>query len=154
MGAQTEKNIFSEEQHLFTKIENINIETKSGNYPLSKFYSQRPIILTLIFTRCTGICSPSILLLSENLMKSELKKDFKLVVLSFDPMDSLKNMNYFSDKLNLSENEQWIFGITKDIPTLLKNVGFSPTWDSTQQQFDHDAFLVGINQNGLIVKKS
>ncbi|HRP89328.1 MAG TPA: SCO family protein [Edaphocola sp.] len=151
--AQSEKAYFSEEQNLFKKVENITINTQSGERQLSEWYSQKPVLLTFVFSRCTGICSPSVLLLSEHLMQLKAPNNFKVIVLSFDPKDSLTNMEYFAKRLQLDHNPQWFFGTTNEINSITHQMAFEYNWDSLQQQYDHDALLIGINQNGYIVKK-
>ncbi|MCC6601286.1 MAG: SCO family protein [Crocinitomicaceae bacterium] len=108
--------------------------------------------MTLIFTRCTGVCTPSLIRLKENLLHAK-NKSLNVLVVSFDPVDSLKDLERMAQNMGLDSNQQWMFGVTDSIKELEQSISFSPVWDSTQNQFDHDALLVGINEEGYITKK-
>jgi hypothetical protein len=62
-------------------------------------------------------------------------------------------MDFLAKKFGLNNDNQWTFAVTDNIENLNKSVGFDPVWDSVQNQYDHDALLVGINKEGYITKK-
>ena len=33
-------------------------DVRGGEFPLSKAWNERPMLLALVFTRCAGVCSP------------------------------------------------------------------------------------------------
>ncbi len=141
-----------EEENIYEKIYDapLNIAGESS-LQFYELYSAKPLLLALIFTRCSGVCNPFLLQLKESL---ELKgNSFNVLVLSFDPRDDLKDMERLAEGLKLDKNSQWKFGTTNEIEELNQSIGFSPIWDSTKSQFDHDALLVGINNEGYITKK-
>ncbi|HRP39579.1 MAG: hypothetical protein M9931_07335 [Chitinophagales bacterium] len=144
---------FSEEEKLFKPIANIEIATAEGEISLSDLYDKSPIILVLVFTRCTGICSPLLSNVKENIRQQQTNEKYKVLVLSFDSSDSISGMLQLAKRYNLDEDKQWIFATTDRIEALNASVGFNPVWDSTSQQFDHEALVVGVNGNGYIVKK-
>lgn len=144
---------FGEEDKIYTKISDISLTTKRGNYKLSELNGQSPIIIALIFTRCTGICSPFLANLDENLRTLHSKKNYKVLVVSFDSRDNLEDMNALSNRMLLDKNDNWIFATTAQIETLTSSVGFVPIWDSVSNQFEHDALLVGVNEEGYIKKR-
>ncbi len=143
----------SEEKGLYAKIADVPLNTGSGNIRLPELYQQTPVMLAFIFTRCTGICNPFLLQLKDNLESLQSKEKFKVVVVSFDPTDSLSDLNKIAFRFGLQNNDQWIFATTPQISKLINSAGFYPVWDSSRQQFDHDALLVGIDKEGLITKK-
>ncbi|MCK9480605.1 MAG: SCO family protein [Bacteroidia bacterium] len=152
--AQTQEYSLAEEDKLFTKVENVQILTTTGdNIKLSALYEREPVILALIFTRCTGVCSPLIRNLQDNLARLRPKEQFKILVVSFDSADKPTDMENYQKMLNVYADNKWIFGVTENILDLTGSVGFYPQWDSVSRQFEHDALLVGINGNGYIVKK-
>lgn len=144
---------FSEESKVYTKMFDIPLNTMEGNFHLSDLYAQKPIIMALVFTRCTGICSPFLLQLHDHLRSLDSKKKFSVLVVSFDPKDSLSEMQSLAARFQLQNNKQWIFATTPQIDSLKTAIDFYPIWDSTTAQFDHEALLVGINENGYIGKK-
>ena len=64
-----------------------------------------------------------------------------------------EDMILLSERLGLKNNKQWLFATTGDIEKMNQSVGFNPVWDSARSQYDHDAFLVGINKEGYVTKK-
>lgn len=144
---------FSEERKLFTPIKNVEIRTAEGKTNLSDLYDKSPIILVLVFTRCTGICSPLLSNVKENIRQQQTNEKYKVLVLSFDSRDSISDMLQLAKRYKLEHDKQWIFATTNQIGPLNISVGFNPIWDSTSQQFDHEALVVGVNGNGYITKK-
>lgn len=145
---------FKEETHIYEKIYNAPIKIDGEQLlELHQISAKKPLFLALIFTRCTGVCNPFIMQLKENLQLRKEVENFQVLVLSFDPRDSLKDMQRLAQRYDLENSEQWLFGTTDEIDLLNESIGFSPTWDPVRQQFDHDALLVGINTEGYITKK-
>ncbi len=152
--AQTSEYDFSEEDKLYTKVENIQVQTTQGEeFKLSKLYNREPLILALVFTRCTGVCSPLLSNLKENIARLNPKLKFKILVVSFDTADTKVDLKNYAQLLGLNKDDKWIFGTTPQITELVESVGFHSQWDSATRQYNHDALLVGINGNGYIIKK-
>ncbi|HLW30985.1 MAG TPA: hypothetical protein VKX40_01895 [Aequorivita sp.] len=143
-----------EETNIYEKIYNAPLKIV-GEQPLTlhERCSRKPLLLALVFTRCSGVCNPFLLQLKENLKFKEKGKSFDVLVLSFDPWDSKNDMQLLAQRYQLENDKQWFFGVTEDIEALNKSIGFQPVWDSVSKQFDHDALLVGINSEGYITKK-
>ncbi|MDP2339005.1 MAG: hypothetical protein Q8N05_21635 [Bacteroidota bacterium] len=145
---------WKEDANIYEKVCDASITINKGvNLTLSQLYNEKPVLLALIFTRCSGICNPFLLQLKENLQFKISAGEFTVLVLSFDPRDTREDMELLSERLGLENNEQWLFATTGDIEKLNQSVGFNPVWDSTRSQYDHDALLVGINKDGYITKK-
>lgn len=145
---------FSEEQKLFKPIANVEVRTSKKKIKLSDIYDKSPVILVLVFTRCTGICNPLLSNVQENIRQQQSHNEkYKVLVVSFDSRDSISDMLQLEKRYNLEQDKQWIFATTNQIEALNTSVGFNPLWDSTLQQFDHEALVVGVNGNGYIVKK-
>lgn len=153
MQAQASEYNFSEEENINTKIADIQLNTSNGRMVLSNMYNTSPVLIALVFSRCTGICSPFLLQLSDNLRTLQLKANFKVLVVSFDPADSASDLEKMDERFGVHKKGDWTFATTKQIDELNSSVGFRPIWDSVRKQFDHDALLVGVNENGYITKK-
>ncbi len=152
--SQADKYDYSEEKNIYQQVANVDISTTEGQQiRLSEMYSRTPLIMALIFTRCTGVCSPLLLNLSENIQLLQSDRNFRVLVLSFDPEDELEDMDGMAHRFSLENNEQWIFATTSRIDDLISSVAFEPTWDESRKQFDHEALLVGINKDGFITKR-
>lgn len=151
--AQTSKYNFSEEENIYDKVPDVRLTTEQGTFLLSDIYSQSPVILAMVFTRCTGICTPFIYQLKQNIEMLQPKEKFKIIVVSFDPLDSAANMQELSRRYKLQDDPNWIFAVNQDIDTLNSVSKFVPIWDEATQQYEHEALLVGVNTNGYITKK-
>lgn len=144
---------FSEETALYRKIAPVEIITGEGEKNISDLYKEAPLILAMVYTRCTGVCSPLLLRLAESLRDISAKERFRIAVISFDQADSLRDMLHLEKYFSGEKDNRWTFAITPQIDTLIRSIEFTPTWDSVTRQFDHEALLVGINQEGYVVKK-
>lgn len=144
---------FSEEKQIYTQVEDIELITLNGDFHISNFYEKTPLIVLPIFSRCSGVCYPLLQQLKNTLKTEHPTEKYRILVLSFDPHDSLQQLKQISTAYGLSENENWIFAISPEASNWLASIGFDSKWDSKKQQFDHDALIVGINQHGYIVKK-
>jgi cytochrome oxidase Cu insertion factor (SCO1/SenC/PrrC family) len=152
--AQTASTGFEEENNIYEKVYDAKLSSnREDNRTLARLCASKPVLLALIFTRCSGICNPFLIQLKENLQFKTDTGEFSVLVLSFDPRDTREDMVHLSERMNLENNRQWLFATTSDIEKLNLSVGFNPSWDSIRSQYDHDALLVGINKEGYITKK-
>jgi len=146
----------SEARYIYKNIDDAEIITsKNSTLKLSSLWNEKPIILTLIFSRCAGICSPLISSLKESIQRlgEDKKFDFYVVVLSFDARDTPDDMKAFSDAFDLAEKINWIFGVFADTALIKKfstEVGFWYIWVDSTGQFDHPGMVVGIRQGKIV----
>jgi protein SCO1/2 len=142
-----------EEGLLNAAVPDIWLTTAAGSrVRLSQLSDGRPLVLTFVFTRCAGVCSP--------FLRSWLSADralgrqgqYSRVVLSFDPRDTAGDMSALARHLALHEHEDWTFAVSDpdDLRRLAKAVDFWWDWDESRQQFDHPAMLAGIRGGRLV----
>jgi cytochrome oxidase Cu insertion factor (SCO1/SenC/PrrC family) len=153
-NAQTVSSGVKEESNIYERIYNAPMNI-SGEQQMSlhELYTRKPLLLALVFTRCFGVCNPFLLQLKENLQLKSKDNSFNVLVMSFDPRDSLKDLKLLAQRFGVENNKQWIFAVTDSITKLNQSISFYPIWDSIRNQYDHDALLVGINSEGYITKK-
>ena len=150
--AQIDTAGLKEETNIYEKIYDAPLDIAGGRkLTLLNLYSGKPLLLALIFTRCTGVCNPFLLQLGDNLQLKD--NSFNVLVVSFDPRDNVADMRSMSTRLGLQNKKNWMFATTDRIKELNQSIGFTPVWDSLRNQYDHDALLVGVNSDGLITKK-
>ena len=103
-------------------------------------------MLTMVFTRCGGICSPYLRALQAADAALDLPADVQRVVISFDPRDTPDDMVRTAGHLGLEGRPGWTFGVAPpaDVERLAWALGFWFEWDEDLQQFDHPALLVGV----------
>lgn len=154
-SAQSPSTALKEETNIYEKVYDAPLYVSGqGAAVFNELYDRQPVILALVFTRCSGVCNPFLIKLKETLQFGQNDKTpFQVLVLSFDPRDTPEDMKRLAQNLELHENPQWKFATTDSIAPLIHSVGFAPVWDSLRQQYDHDALLAGINKEGYITKK-
>lgn len=114
----------------------------------------RPLVLVLIFTRCTGVCSPFLAsLASAQQALGDRGGDYHTLVLSFDPRDSEDDVAEMAAGLGLDRTRDWTFAVAEDadVGQFARSIGFSYTWDADRGQFDHPAMLAGL-ADGKVVR--
>ena len=144
----------NEDKYVFKQVPDVQIKTTSGlEAPLSRFWQQKPVLLTMIFTRCAGVCSPFLhSLKSAAADAGGLGKDYRVLVLSFDPKDNVADMQLMADSIGVRSDPDWIFGVASpsDIQQLAAASGFWFRWDSSIQQYDHPSLVVAVDRGRVV----
>ncbi len=151
----------------------VGIEEKLGQYipqditvideygkPIKLFEiaGKKPFVLTMVYYRCPGICTPLLNGLTKVVDKSDLipGKDYMLITVSFDPREdysvaSEKKKNYFSQLKNKKlDNQDWRF-CTADSATVARltdAIGFRYIQEGND--FVHSAVLNVVSPDGKI----
>ncbi len=147
---------FREEINIYNTLYDAPLHLVGGaDVSLHELAKDKPIILALVFSRCSGVCNPLVLELKENLRMLNLQQElpYSVLVLSFDPWDKIVDMQYMAERFNLTNEPDWYFGVTDSINQVINSVGFKPIWDEKKKQFDHDALLAGVSTKGKMTKK-
>ena len=133
--------------HFGRPVPDIEIRTTAGERRLSSLWSEGPLVLTMVFTRCAGICSPYLSALKAASDALDLPADVVRVVLSFDPRDTPEDLRGAAEHLGFAGQPGWVTGVAapEDVDRLARELGFWFEWDEDLQQFDHPALLVGIH---------
>jgi protein SCO1/2 len=143
----------SEERLLNTLVPDIWLTTATGTrVKLSQLAPAKPLVLTFVFTRCAGVCSP--FLMSWRAADRALGRQgaYSRLVLSFDPRDTQADMSALGRHLALQEGDDWTLAVgdPHEVRRLAEAIGFWWDWDDTRQQFDHPAMLAGIREGRLV----
>lgn len=141
-------------EYLLRKIPDAKVRTSdSSSANLSSWYSQRPIVLTLAYGRCPGVCNPYLLQIRDQVSLLGAEKKFQMMVLSFDPEDDpgeLWRLAGFTDENPPPAN--WTFGILEEESRtdLLSALGFQT--QVVGGLYDHNTVLVLIGKDGEILQ--
>ncbi len=137
-----------EARYVNRAVPDITVRTAAGTTPLSALWREGPLVLTMVFTRCAGICSPYLRALRRADKALALPDDVQRVVLSFDPRDTPDHMRRTGEHLGVADRPGWVLGVAApaDVDRLARALGFWFEWDEDRQQFDHPALLVGIHK--------
>ncbi len=142
-----------ESDYLLRKVPDVKIRISDNSFVyLSACYAQKPIIITLAYSRCPGVCNPYLLQVRDHVLMQATPEDrFQMMVLSFDPEDSpaqLIKMAGFNDGNPPPSN--WTFGVLeKESSTgLLSLLGLQVR--RLDELYDHNTVLVLVGQDGKI----
>jgi protein SCO1 len=127
---------------------------------LSDLTAGKPIVLTLVYYRCPGICSPLLTGLTRTVDITDLVpgKDYVLITVSFDPSEtyitaSEKKKNYFElMKHKKLSNEDWRF-LTADSATialLTDAIGFR--YIKKDNDYVHSAVVTLLSPEGKVTR--
>lgn len=119
----------------------------------------KPTILTLVYYRCPGICSPLLMGVVDVLEKVELEPgvDYEVLTISFDPTEDAplakrKKENFlrgFNEPFP-EESWRWMVGDSAAIATITDVVGFR--YKPRGVDFDHPGVLTILAPDGKIVR--
>jgi protein SCO1 len=143
----------SEDRYIYDKIPDIPIRTPAGPEDLASVWRDKPVLLTMIFTRCGGVCSPFLRSLESAISDAGgLGTDYRVVVVSFDPRDGISDMATMAEELGVRSNENWIFAVASspDVQRLATATGFWFQWDGARQQYDHPSVVAAIDRGKLV----
>jgi protein SCO1/2 len=119
----------------------------------------KPTIITLVYYRCPGICSPLLNGLSETVQKMDLEAgmDYNIVTISFDPSENYitageKKKNYLENMKKQVPEQSWRFltGDSVNITKLTNEVGFM--YQKQDNEFIHSAAVVVVSPEGKIAR--
>ncbi len=143
-------------------IDTLTFNDEDGNPIILGELFDKPVVLTLVYFRCAGICTPLMQELTKVADQSDLVpgEDYRLITISFDPEDTCdmaknKQANLINSMTNQQmEYDGWRF-LTGDIENISKitdAVGFRYIPDKNEVDYVHAATLVFLTENGMIAR--
>jgi protein SCO1 len=125
------------------------------------FKSGRPVILNLMFFRCTALCNPALRELTSAL--AQMPPDwtaggkFDVLTVSFDPLEDpslaagkKKSVMAAYDRPGAEAGWHFLTGDEKNIKALTDSVGFYYRWSDQTNQFAHDVAQIVISPEGKV----
>ena len=142
------------------------VDEQSEQVHLKDFFKpKKPVLLTLVYYTCPGLCNFHLNGVMDALKEMDLKsgKDFEFVAVSFEPKDTpetaLAKKNEFKERF-LTNNtasppdpdKGWHFltGTQANTKTLANQVGFSYEWNEASSQWSHPAVAYVLTPEGKI----
>ncbi len=120
----------------------------------------QPLILVFSYYSCDGVC-PTV----NKQLKSTLTsidrvlpgKDYKVLTISFDKNDNLKNLRHFKEELQVPPemNDDWKIAFMKnsdEIEVLTKSVGYKFFWSRLDEIFFHPNVYIFISPSGRVMR--
>jgi cytochrome c oxidase subunit 1 len=139
-----------EARYLDRAVPDVAVECSPGGaLRLSQLWDERPLILAPVFANCAGVCSTFL-----HSLKAATESAgppggaYEVVVVSFDPEDTVRDLARFLRELDVAGNPAWRFctASSDGIGRLTRSIGFRFRRDEATGQFDHPAVLVGIDR--------
>lgn len=122
----------------------------------------KPVILTLNYSGCPGLCVAQLNGLSRGLNgvgSLSLGKDFKMVSLSIDPKEirekAASTKQKYAESLedhHLASGWSFLVGSEKNIQKIANAVGFRYTYDAKHDRYNHGAAAIFISPKGRITR--
>lgn len=157
------KDIGYEERLGTTISSDHHFKDENGNdVTLGKYFATgKPVILSLAYYNCPGLCNFHLNGMTEALKETKLKmgKDYEYVVVSFDSREKpalakQKKENYLRSlgDSTRAAAEGWHFltGDDQNIAALTKEVGFKFRWDKEANEFAHASAALLLTPDGKI----
>jgi protein SCO1/2 len=149
------------EQHMNEQIPpDLTFRDEYGNaVRLGDYFGKKPIILNLVYYRCTMLCSEVLSGLESALrvLKFDAGKDFDVLTVSFDPKDTpqealAKKAEYIKRYKRQGAEQGWHFltGQQDAISSLTNAAGFQYEYDSRTDQFAHATAIMILTPDGKI----
>lgn len=149
-------NLFQTEASLVNRtVPDVELHLEDGRLTrLSALWSDRALLLTLFYRRCTGTCEPLLLSVRDAVGRTGgLGTEYRILGLSFDASDTAEDMRAQARALDLANAHDWKFAVASasDVQRISDALGFWFRRDPATGQFDHPTLLVAI-RNGRIVR--
>ncbi|MBN2349565.1 MAG: SCO family protein [Bacteroidales bacterium] len=119
----------------------------------------KPTIITFVYFRCPGICSPLMDGIAEAIDNTDMKigEDYQVFTISFDPRESYelaqrKKKNYLNLMKKTGVEKGWLFftGDSANITKATSSTGFR--YKQTGNDFVHAASLIVLSPEGKITR--
>jgi protein SCO1/2 len=152
------------EEHLGAVIplDTLEFKDENGRPVVLKSLFDRPVILTLVYYRCPGICTPLLNEVARAVGQCDLQpgKDYRLVTISFDPRETSdlarnKKANMIAevkDKQVPPDAWRFLTGDPDNVRRITEAVGFRYAPDKNQVDYVHAATVMFLSDHGTIVR--
>ena len=139
--------------------DDITLISENGDTVQTKDLFGTPTVLSLVYYRCPGICTPLLDGLASTVKKTDLTigKDYQVVTVSFNPREgselALRKKRNYVNVLDLEEvSDGWIFYTTdsSNLARLTQSVGFK--YKKVANDYFHVGTLIFIAADGKITR--
>ena len=147
----------------FIPLDVLFTDERGNKVTLGKFFNKKkPIVLTLNYSDCPGLCIAQLDNLVSTLRGFNAKglgDDFEIVTVSIDPredyMKAAETKTKYTGLLrNSSADKSWHFltGKSADIRRLANAVGFRYSYDKVNKRYNHPAVTYFVSPEGRICR--
>jgi protein SCO1/2 len=127
--------------------------------PLRTYFGDKPVVLTLVYYDCPGLCGVTMQDMAAALKRVSLTpgKDYDVVIVSIDPKETpslaaAKKSSIGKEFNRAGFNAGWHFltGTQESISRLAAAVGFRYHWDERSKQFVHATGIMVVTPEGKL----
>lgn len=147
----------------FVPLDLVFSDERGNKVGLGKFFKQgKPIILTLNYSDCPGLCIAQLDNLVANLREpfgQELGERFEIVTVSIDPTENFVKASgtkakYVGLLRDTKADSAWHFltGEQQQITKLANSVGFKYTYDKVNRRYNHAAVTYFLSPEGRVCR--
>lgn len=147
----------------FVPLDLVFTDERGQKIGLGKFFKKgKPVVLTLNYSDCPGLCIAHLDNLVSTLRKFNSKglgDEFEIVTVSIDPNEkhdkaARTKMKYVGMLAHEGATESWHFltGESSEIKALAKAVGFKYTYDRLNKRYNHPAATYFLSEDGRICR--
>jgi len=135
------------------------LDESGESVTLKQLVGDKPFVLTLVYYRCPGICSPLLGGVAEVVDRIDLQpgEDFHVITVSFDPTEAPqlakeKKANYLEAVQREMPEDAWRFltGPQESIDRITRAVGFR--YQKRENDFIHSAAVMAISPEGKVTR--
>ena len=138
--------------------DDIMLTDHNGKLVNLKQLINKPTVISFVYYRCPGICSPLMNGFAETISKTQLAlgKDYQAITISFDSRESYdlakQKRNTYLKKINGQDGEGWTFmtGDSANIAKVTEALGFS--YKFVNNEFMHEGALIMLSPDGKITR--
>lgn len=139
---------------VYREVPEVPIRLSDGREAkLSDLWRERPLLMTLVFSRCAGVCSPFLGTL-RSLAEDEGGggTDYNLLALSFDSRDEPADLAAMAEAAGASGKPGWHFAVAprEAIDRLTAFLDYRTQWNESTGQFDHPATMIAIDEGHVV----
>lgn len=120
---------------------------------LSDLWRERPLLMTLYYRRCPGICTPFLEWVRDAVHRvGGLGSDYQVLALTFDDAETVGDLRAQAQVLGLLDAPHWSFAVAsrQDVARLAGRLDYKYSLDPRTREFDHDSLLVGIDDGRVV----
>ena len=124
------------------KVPDVKLIDEGGKErTLSYFTKGKPLILSLIYTRCTSAC-PMIVKGIKDVVKKLGREDYSVLLIDFDERDGREELKEFRKRRNISK--EWGLAVAKgtSLKSITEKLDFKFFYDKATDMFAHPNVLV------------
>lgn len=153
--AETTSLVREEARHVLEQVPDLALSLPAGDdVRLSSLWSEKPLLVTLFYQRCTGACSPFLRSLGHAVERvGGLGDTYRIVSVSFDADDTAARVGELAEALDVGAPGAWLLGVSSpdEVKALSDAIGYSYERIAGTSQFDHPSLVAAV-RDGRIVR--